>query len=110
MTVYQMVGTVVLCEADTPTTISLVADTNNPAGNKNISFIKVTNADAANAQGITVSLTGPVEALDMANTTIVEAAGSAFIQVASTGFTGPIYVRITGSSTGMYVQPVAIVG
>ena len=109
MTAYQMVGTAVLCAIDTPETISIVATTNNPAGNKNITFLKVTNASVTDVQGITVSLTAPVMALDMANTTIVEAGGSAFVQVAAANYTGPVYVRITGAAPGAYVQPVAIV-
>lgn len=107
MTAYQIVGPFTLLVTDTPTTLTPSTTTRNPAGNKNISVLKIDNPDTATPTGLTFSLTGPVTTLDADNTTIVAPGGTAIVQVAPAGYTGLVYVRATGS---LYVQPVAIIG
>lgn len=110
MTAFQIVGALVNVAADTPTTLTLTAATNSITGAKSITFLKVDNADVATASGLTFSLTAAVETVDLANTIVVAPGATAFVQVAPANYTGPVYIRASGGSNGLYVQPVAIVG
>jgi len=109
MTAFIITGALVDVAVDTPTTLSLSTTTTNPAGNRGLSVLKLDNYDLTTASAITISLTATVSALDLNNATIVAPGSTVFVQVAPSGYAGPVYVRVNGG-TGLWVQPVAIVG
>ena len=94
---------------DTPTTISLTEATNSVTGSKSLSLIKVDNPDLVDTCAFGYSLTEEVSAYDPTNATVITPGGTVFVQVAPAGYSGVVYVRITGG-TGAYAQPVAIIG
>jgi hypothetical protein len=106
MTAYQIVGPLVNVPVDTTATLSLSADTNNFAGNKNITVLKVDNTSLTDVAGIGFSLSGTVSTYDANNVTGIAPGGTVFVQVANSNYTGSVYVRASGAD--VYVQAVAV--
>jgi len=109
MSVYQIVGPLILLAVDTPTTLTPSTATINFAGNKNITTLKIDNPDLINTGALGFSLTGEVDTYDFNNVIGVAPGATVVVQVANANFTGPVYVRATGG-TGLYVQAVAVSG
>jgi hypothetical protein len=109
MSVYQIVGPLTSLAVDTPTTLTLSTATNNFAGNKNITVLKIDNPDLTTTAALGFSLTAAVSTYDAANAIGIAPGATVIVQVANANFTGPVYVRATGG-TGLYVQAVAVSG
>lgn len=109
MTAYFITGEVLDVPVDTATTITLTEATNSVTGSKSTSVLKVDNPDLTTICAIGFSLTGSLSSYDATNATAIAPGGTVFVQVAPAGYTGSVYIRITGGS-GAYVQPVSIIG
>jgi len=104
MSAYQIVDGVVEVTAASAATISHPTVVVNFAGSSNITVLKVSNASATTAAGLTFDTTGPLVASG-AETVILPGA-TEFIQVASANNTAPIYIWVSGAD--LYVQPVIV--